>query len=177
LNVEVHVKKILSCLSFIALLLLASCASATDATPTSVPVPEDTVEPAPAATATVPTPDPEPDDTSGYPPPGETDAYPAPPDQAGYPAPPSPPPAPDPYPSGIVWIVRAAGEQCEDSLRFVDLASAVASLEENGITVNEAEGVELMVCQACGCPTSEHYRLQIDPVDLDQAMRLGWFRE
>ena len=31
----------------------------------------------------------------------------------------------------------------------------------------------MLVCQACGCPTSEHYRLQIDPADLDSGNEIG----
>jgi hypothetical protein len=174
---EAQVKNLLYCLFFVCSLLLASCANATDATPTPIPAPEETGEPAPAATPTILVPEQGTEESSGYPPPGEDDSYPAPGDQPGYPAPPVPAPTLDPYPSGVVWIIRPVGEQCEDGRSFADLATAVSSLEENGIVVGEAEEVELFVCQACGCPTSEHYRLQIEPADLDRALTLGWFRE
>jgi hypothetical protein len=177
LDLEAHVKNFLYCLCFLTFLMLASCTNASDASPTPLPAPQDTAEPTTVATATISSPDPEPKETESYPPPVENDGYPAPPDQAGYPAPPALPPAPDPYPGGVVWIIRPVGEQCDDTRSFVDLAAAVASLEDAGIPVKEADMVELLVCQACNCPTSEHYRLQIDPADLGQALRLGWQRE
>lgn len=158
-------KNFLYSLCIICPLLLASCANATDATP------------APAATPNIPAPDKGTEESSGYPTPDEDDSYPAPGDGAGYPGPTIPAPTLDPYPGGVVWIVQPVGQQCEDGRKFADLDSAVASLEENGIVVGEAEEIERLVCQACNCPTSEHYRLQIDPADLDRALRLGWFRE
>lgn len=170
-------KKTLYCLVFVTTLLLASCANATDATPTELPAPEETVEPPPVATPTVPSPYPEPEETVAYPPPDDDGGYPAPGDQAGYPAPPALSPAPDPYPGGVVWILHPVGKQCEDGGKFADLAAAVASLEEIGVVVGEAEEVERLVCQACDCPTSEHYRLQIDPADLSRTLRLGWTQE
>jgi hypothetical protein len=94
----------------------------------------------------------------------------------GYPAPP-PPPA-DAYPAANrLWIIHPAGEQCAESLIFESLDEATTDLEEAGIIVFEAEEVGLMVCEACGCPTSQHFRAQIGANDLGRAMDLGWQEE
>ena len=171
-------KKLFWCtITLTLMILLASCANADDATSTPLPAAADTAEPAPEATPTIPSPVDEPDEPSGYPPPDENGGYPAPDDSSGYPALPAPLPTADPYPGGVVWIIRPVGRQCEEGREFEDLATAVASLEENGISVLEAEETELLVCQSCDCPTSLHYRVQIDPADLVQATRLGWLRE
>lgn len=96
----------------------------------------------------------------------------------GYPAPPPPPPTTDPYPvSNRLWIIHPAGEQCAETLVFENLDEATTALEQEGILVFEAEEVGRMVCEACGCPTSEHFRVQIDAGDLDRAVSLGWEAE
>ena len=178
--VEAHVRKLLCYATFVMLtILMAACANSGGGTPTPLPLPEETAEPALAATPTIPSPveeTEEPEEPGGYPGPGDDGAYPAPDDLAGYPEPPLPP-TPDPYPGGVVWIIHPVGVQCEDGRLFADLAAATASLEENGISVLRAEETELLVCQSCDCPTSLHYRLQIDPADLVQAIRLGWQQE
>ncbi|MCZ7668709.1 MAG: hypothetical protein M5U34_16690 [Chloroflexi bacterium] len=33
---------------------------------------------------------------------------------------------------------------------------------------------ELMVCSACDCPTSAHYRAEINAADMNKATALGW---
>ncbi len=83
---------------------------------------------------------------------------------------------PDPYPGGVAIIIHPAGEQCAETLTYPDLASAVTTLEEAGVTVVDSEQFEQVVCQACGCPTSQYYRLQIEPESLSKAMALGWVR-
>jgi len=50
-------------------------------------------------------------------------------------------------------------------------------LEEKGVTVFKSEPFGMAVCEACGCPTSEHYRINIDANDLVKAVALGWNRE
>lgn len=71
------------------------------------------------------------------------------------------------------WLVQAAGWQCEDPV-YPDLASAVAALEDAGVTVLDSEETTLAVCQACGCPTPEHYRIQVSGADVSKALPLGW---
>jgi hypothetical protein len=79
----------------------------------------------------------------------------------------------------LVWILRPYGEQCEDSSTYLyqDEKEAAQALEEQGVTVLDMETVGLMVCEACGCPTSEHFRLQISAQDLAAAEALGWTQE
>jgi hypothetical protein len=156
----------------VGLLFLAACSSGGL---------EPTVEPSPIATlpapllATVPPKanDAGPPTPADYPSPADGDI--GAPDPAGYPEPPPAEPALDPYPGGFAVIQIAAGIQCEDPL-FPDLDSATAPLEQAGIMVQEAEEMQLMVCESCSCPTSTHYRVLIHPAELDAALALGWQR-
>jgi hypothetical protein len=114
--------------------------------------------------------------------PPPADAYPGPSLPAtpvdGYPAP-APPPAPalpSGYPGEAAWFLRPAGLQCEAPL-YPDLEAAVAALEAAGVSVSAAETVTLPVCAACGCPTSEHYRVEIPTGARNVAMVLEWTPE
>ncbi len=157
---------------------MASCGTAPPAelgpTLTAEPLEGDTgpaLEPAPNDPL-APTAEPLPGD---YPPPQPvlpaTPTYP--PD---YPGPPTPEPTIDPYPGGMVWIMRPVGIQCEDgtALGYGDLNEAVATLTAAGIRVSDSEMTELMVAASCGSPTSAHFHVQIDVEDLDDALNLGW---
>ncbi len=103
--------------------------------------------------------------------------------EGDYPEPPPPPPPPpggyDAYPEAgsNVWVLFAVGEQCADESRYEDLVTAVADLTAAGITVYESEVVELIVCSACGCPTSAHFRVSIDAAQLSTAQALEWAAE
>ena len=130
----------------------------------------------PAATApALPTAEPLPKD---YPPPQP--ALPIqpthPPD---YPGPPTPMPTVDPYPGGMIWIIRPVGIQCDDgtTLGYGDLRESVATLTAAGLRVADSEIIEMMVTTSCGSPTSAHYRIQISTDDLDSALSMGWDRE
>lgn len=72
------------------------------------------------------------------------------------------------------WVVLPAGEQCAESLAYPSPESAVAGLEEAGVTPLAVEETELLVCEACGCPTSAHYRVLVSAEDLAAAIILGW---
>lgn len=116
----------------------------------------------------------------GYPGPSPT----ASPFPEGYPAPPAAAAPANPYPaitpeSGTVWILRPLGEQCEDTntYKYRNQQAARADLTAVGITVYQVETVNLMVCEACGCPTSAHYRAEIAAADLPRAVNLGWREE
>lgn len=100
------------------------------------------------------------------------------PEPDGYPAQPTADPA-APYPAAPdeVWVIRPAGEQCAESLAYPTADSAVAQLEEAGVTILAVEEVELVVCEACGCPTSAHYRVLLSGDDLSTAAALGWEQE
>ena len=87
----------------------------------------------------------------------------------------TPPPTLNPYPGGFAVILLAAGAQCEE-VAVPNLSAAIGMLEEAGIVVLAAEEIAMNVCQACGCPTSVHYRAQIHPEDLETAYELGWYR-
>lgn len=162
------VRQILTlCSSLFFLFILVACASPTPATnPTSTPPAEPDVFPRPTIT-------PEPLDTTG-----------------GYPAPATPTvelrepgyPMPtvaviDPYPSvdGFVWVIKPVGQQCEQV--EMNVARAESELVAADVEVNIATTVNLPVCAACSCPTSEHYRMQIAAEDLEKAIDLGWTEE
>lgn len=116
-----------------------------------------------------------------------SDGYPGPSGERGYPAPslptaippgypaPSPAPTSDPYPGGYAIFTQPAGLQCEDPI-FADMDAAAAQLEEAGINVHDISRLDMMVCEACGCPTSEQFRVLIDPADVAAALLLGWQR-
>ena len=123
-------------------------------------------------------------------PPSALEAYPAvptppPPSTGGYPAQPTIAPVQDPnssaYPAqdGFVWMLRPLGEQCAEPVENAptNLTEAMASLTAAGITIGEAETTELVVCSACGCPTSAHFRIQVAVNDTTAAESLGWAQE
>jgi hypothetical protein len=126
-------------------------------TVTSLPVPEtDSQELLPEGYPALPTPSPYPE---------------------GYPVPPTPLPTVDPYPAGeCVWIIRPVGEQCAeaDDSDYADLQEAVAALTAAGVDVKNSGVADLIVCAACGCPTSAHFRVEIAVSDLARAESLGW---
>ena len=116
----------------------------------------------------------------GYP----VEPAPAPTPIEGYPAQSLTAPLVEAYPDntgsdGFVWVIRPLGEQCADpdQSQYADLKEAVAGLTAAGITVGEAEMTNLMVCSACGCPTSVHFRIQVETTDVAAAESLGWERE
>lgn len=159
-------------------LLITSCGTAPPAgtimTSTAEPSDSDAgpvLEPAATAPA-MPTAEPLPED---YPPPAPLEPT-YPPD---YPAPPTPMPTVNPYPGGMIWIIRPVGIQCEDGTApgYGDLRESVATLTAAGLRVVDSEIVELMVTTSCGSPTSAHYRIQINADDLDSALSMGWDRE
>jgi hypothetical protein len=117
--------------------------------------------------------------------PGGDDGYPAPQPPPtttlpeGYDMP-TPPPSLNPYPEAtgnLIWILKPLGEQCAETPATPDLQTAVADMVAFGIPVETSETVDLPVCTACGCPTSTHFRLQIDSGYLGNAEALGWFEE
>lgn len=172
-------------LTILLLLLLAAlpaaCNNAPSATPNDSPtpaadatstapalMPAATVEPVEPTTA-APT-------TAAYPDPAEEAAAPT---SDAYPVPPSPVPTIDPYPGGLIWIIRPVGIQCEPEspVGYGTLNEAVATLYSAGISVLTSETVELPVTTACGSPTSEHYRVQIGADHLPAAEEMGWVAE
>jgi hypothetical protein len=99
----------------------------------------------------------------------------------GYPAASQQIPADDAYPDATktVWVLHPLGVQCEGAAesKYKDEQAVAATLTAAGITVQEVTTTNLMVCQACGCPTSIHYRVQIPAIDLKKALSLGWVSE
>ncbi|MGD8805627.1 MAG: hypothetical protein PVH65_07235 [Chloroflexota bacterium] len=152
------------------IIVLAGCNGGSDEEPTIAPT-EESQPVVPTATPEAP---------AGETPTSESTAYPAPPTatppgaEGGYPAS-TPQPTYDPYPGGLVTIIHPMGLQCEEAI-FPDLSAAISSLEEAGIAVVAAEEIGLEVCEACGCATSEHFRVQINVEDLDRALEMGWQR-
>ncbi len=102
------------------------------------------------------------------------------PDSEAYPpARPQPTAPADGYPAADAqgWVIRPVGEQCADTLAYPTSDSAVADLEAAGVEILAVEETELLVCEACGCPTSAHYRVLVSGEDLPTAYSLGWQRE
>jgi hypothetical protein len=160
---NVHIILLLALL----LVILGACSSTPQALPT---LPPPTAESADLATAV-------PD--QGYPssevlPPATATHEP------GYPEQPVDfPPTVDPYPGGLVWIIRPVGIQCEEgtSPGYGDLREATSTLTAAGIAVADAEMTELMVAASCGSPTSAHFRVQIAADDLQTALSMDWTQE
>jgi hypothetical protein len=84
----------------------------------------------------------------------------------------------DPYPAdaNTVWVLIPVGVQCEDAAagKYRSEQDAKAGLTAAGIIVHDVTTTKLMVCSACGCPTSAHYRAEINETDLDKAISLEW---
>lgn len=136
-------------------------------------LPRVTITPAPAEGMS------QPDSATG----SEAEGYPAPPTALplpeGYEIP-APLPTINPYPEAtgqLIWILKPVGEQCAETPATPDLQTAVADMIAFGIPVEASEMAELEVCTACGCPTSAHFRLQIDSGYLGNAQVLGWVAE
>ncbi len=174
-------RKLFLLISLIGVILLAACGPAAN---TNESVEPNTPSELPAQPAN--------DDKPTLTPPPLPDSYPAPATSQstseqtdGYPGPPPAAPAADAYPGAypapgeFVWMIRPLGEQCAEPNpnNPTDLTEAVASLTAAGITTGKAEMIELMVCSACGCPTSAHFRIQIDAADVKAAESLDWIRE
>jgi len=158
-------------------LLLTACGPSTE-TDSTKETTKPTKEPGPALPTL---------DTSlvvtAYPAPSDSDSAVSPPESVdeptGYPEPvlPSETPTPYAYPEGTkFWLRHPAGIQCEDMV-YPTLEDATAALEKNGVPVLQAEEVNMIVCEACNCPTSEQYRVFIDANYLEAALDLGWVRE
>ena len=172
--------------SIVSLLLLtfiiAACGPAVDgqSPPTEPDISETVSAPVPENTE-VPSQPPLPEPTNpaleeSYPPPP-----PAPPVSDGYPEPPPPVATIDPYPEavdGFIWMLLPVGIQCEDdAIQYNDLQDAVAGLTAVNAQTGQSEITELVVCSACGCPTSTHYRVQVNVDSVSAAQSLGWERE
>jgi hypothetical protein len=153
------------------LLLLAACNSDTN---------EPDITPEATQPAALPT-----TDSGSYPAPDLMVSTPLP---DAYPVNPIVPVVPEttsPYPGypgaegETIWIVRPLGQQCVDPTTYVypDLATAAAALTSAGVTVLASEELALMVCEACDCPTSEHFRVLINSSDYGLAEPLGWTPE
>lgn len=158
--------------------LAAACGPATESgEPATVPANEGVLEvvtqPAPAAA------------TEAAPQPDAPEAYPAQPTAVpqtdSYPAPAAPVATINPYPGavdGFIWMLLPVGVQCEDDASpYTDLQDALAGLTAVSVQTAQSEITELMVCSACGCPTSAHYRVQVSVEDVNAAQSLGWNRE
>ena len=96
-----------------------------------------------------------------------------------YPAPPTFAPTVDPYPGGLVWVIRPVGIQCEESTLpgYGDLREATSTLTAAGVSVAQSEMTEMAVTAVCGSPTSAHFRVQIAAADLQTALSMDWTQE
>lgn len=156
-------------LIIVLLIMVSACSTTPEALPTLVPP---TSGSGGLATA-VP--------ESGYPAPESQPIVPATATrEPGYPEQPAAlPPTPDPYPGGLVWIIRPVGIQCEETTSpgYGNLREAVSTLTAAGIAVADSEMTELMVATSCGSPTSAHFRVQIAADDLSIAQSMDWVQE
>jgi hypothetical protein len=160
-----------STLLFLALLFIALMVACNGGAATSTSEPTNDSGPGPNTTLTTPAMATSTTEPSGYPP-FPTSTLPG--AGTGYPVA-TPLPTTDPYPGGLATIVHPMGLQCEEPA-FPDLSAAIGSLEDAGIAVVAGEEIGLEVCEACGCATSTHFRVQINAADLDKALDLGWRR-
>ena len=108
-------------------------------------------------------------------------ANPTPIPQDGYPAP-VPQPTIDPYPisiEGPVWVLYPIGEKCEkpEASLYASLQDAMSELTLIGVPVMDGEVINLNTCNSCGCPTEEHYRVQIDGESVAAVLNIGWVIE
>lgn len=167
-------KKLFSAIVLMTLFLTAcNGGEPTVEPPTETPVPA-TETPAPGPT----------DTPDGYPAPATPtpENYPAPPTPTqlpeGYPTPGAPEgAAPDAYPTDEQLLVsRPMGEQCAEpgASEYATLDEAVNGLTGAGVRVFSARMANRIVCEACGCPTSEHFEMIIHPDDAGLAEGLGW---
>jgi len=85
-------------------------------------------------------------------------------------------PTRNPYPAEgeYIWVSVPMGSQCAESMDYPTIQDAVWVLQGDGIGVFSQGIEELMVCTACGCPTSTHFFMQILATDLSAAEGLGW---
>lgn len=191
---ECIVKRLLWFLLFGLLLTAVACGPTTEEVPTQTPpdnggglnpAPATESEPGtdvfPRATLTPPPTDNlvQPESATGG------DGYPVPtlpqtaPLPEGYEIPTALPPI-NPYPETtgqLIWILKPVGQQCAETPTTPDLPTAVADMIAFGIPVEASEMAQLAVCTECGCPTSAHFRLQIDAGYLGNAQVLGWVAE
>lgn len=76
------------------------------------------------------------------------------------------------------WVVVSAGVQCEPEEKlFADINEAGDALIEADVAVYDAVVESRMVCAACGCPESAHYRLEIDAEAVETAVDLGFVED
>ncbi len=171
---------------FLLLFVVAACGPEQ---PESVEVVEPTAESVDAAPTTAPVENARPTVTpaanDGYPAPdreGVLDGYPAviavtAVSRDGYPVIDySALPTRNPYPveGEYIWMSVPMGEQCAESMTYPTMQDAVWVLQGEGIGVFNQRTEDLMVCSACGCPTSTHYSMQILATDQAAAEELGW---
>ena len=159
-------------IAVLVLLLVAGCGAADTETAPAQPGALPTIrslEDAPPNPPTLP--------PINYPAPG-ADLPPTPTLDPDYPAP-TPWPVIDPYPGGMVWIIRPVGIQCEDGTTpgYGDLTETESTLTAAGVKVLATEMTEMVVASSCGSPTSAHFRVQIAAEDLQTALSLDWNRE
>lgn len=108
----------------------------------------------------------------------QTESYPAPVpplvDQ-GYPPLAQQLPRADAYPAvaGHVWMSRPAGEQCAE-VPPQTLDEALSELQGANVEALTPNTANMMVCEACGCPTSLHFWAQIPQEAVKTAESLGW---
>lgn len=80
---------------------------------------------------------------------------------------------PAPSEKNTIWLVQAKGQQCE-APKYETLEAAVKELTTAGVTVLDSKEVALTVTTSCESPTSEHYFVQIEVVNLTLAQNNGW---
>lgn len=81
---------------------------------------------------------------------------------------------PYPAPGEYIWLSVPMGEQCAESITYPTVQDAILLLNSEGIAVFDQRIEELMVCTACGCPTSTHYAMQVLATDQAAAEKIGW---
>lgn len=81
---------------------------------------------------------------------------------------------PYPAPGEYIWMSVPMGEQCAESIMYPTTQDAAWVLLGEGVAVFDQRTEELMVCTACGCPTSTHFSMLVLATDQAAAEELGW---
>tara|TARA_R110000868_G_scaffold1211_1_gene9277 strand:- start:48082 stop:48426 length:345 start_codon:yes stop_codon:yes gene_type:complete len=73
-----------------------------------------------------------------------------------------------------IWVQVASAEQQCITPEYSSLEEAIQELKDDNITVIDSRELNLVVCEACSCPTGIIYQAEIKKNDLEKAAQLGW---
>ncbi|KAL6059416.1 Tryptase beta-2 [Balamuthia mandrillaris] len=74
----------------------------------------------------------------------------------------------------LAWMLIPRGLQCHEKQGLLQEDQVLDALNAKGIEVLAYEIVDLPVCEACGCPTSEHFRVLVRWTEQEVLLSEGW---